>query len=81
MAELQREGKLTQVDIIIGCWGSGVTPHLIPEQREKGDYTHSVIIIDACRPYHWRERFSETVEASLESKKKAIEKWVELLGF
>ena len=71
----------TQVDIIRGCWGSGIDPRLTPEQREIGDYTHSVMIIDACKPFHWRDKFSETIEASPESKKKALEKWGELLGF
>ena len=28
-----------------------------PEKRAKRDMTHSVAIIDACKPFHWRDKF------------------------
>jgi 4-hydroxy-3-polyprenylbenzoate decarboxylase len=47
---------------------------------EKGDYTASVAIIDATRPYHWKEHFPEKVGISPELRKAMEEKWKELLG-
>ncbi len=31
-------------------------PGRSPEKRAKGDLTHSVAIIDACRPWSWRDK-------------------------
>jgi len=70
----------TQVDMIRDHWGSALDPRLTPGQREQGDYTHTSMVIDACRPFHWRDKFPPTIEASPELKKKTIEKWGKKLG-
>ena len=44
-----------------------------------GDMTHSVAIIDACRPYHWRDKFPPTNTPSAEVARKAREKFGWLL--
>ena len=48
-------------------------------EREKGDMTHSVAVIDACKPYHWRDRFPPSNTPSAETLKKAREKFGWLL--
>jgi len=68
------------VDINRRIWSSRVDPRLEPEKVEKGDYTASCAIIDATRPYHWREHFPEKVGISAELRKAMEEKWRELLG-
>ena len=55
-------------------------PALPPERREAGDNTHSVAIIDACRPWHWRHKFAETNTPSPEVTRKAQEKFSWLLN-
>jgi hypothetical protein len=45
-----------------------------------GDLTTSCAIIDATRPYHWKEHFPEKVGISAELQKAMEEKWQELLG-
>ena len=45
-------------------------PRLEPEKVAKGDYTASVAIIDATRPYHWKEHFPEKVGISDELRQK-----------
>jgi hypothetical protein len=41
--------------------------------------THSVAIIDACRPWHWRDKFPPTNAPSAEVARKAREKFGWLL--
>jgi UbiD family decarboxylase len=69
----------TSVDINRRIWSSRVDPRLEPEKIEKGDYTTSVAIIDATRPYHWKEHFPEKVGISPELRKAMEEKWRDLL--
>ncbi len=70
----------TQTDIIENCWGTALDPRLTPDQREKGYYTHSTLIIDACKPFYWKDKFPPTNEVSPELKQKTIEKWQNKLG-
>jgi UbiD family decarboxylase len=70
----------TSVDINRRIWSSRVDPRLEREKIEKGDYTTSVAMIDATRPYHWKEYFPEKVGISPELRKAMEEKWRELLS-
>jgi UbiD family decarboxylase len=63
------------IDICRRIWSYRIDPRLEPEKREKGDYTGSVAIIDATRPYHWRERFPATTSISPELRKVTEDKW------
>ncbi len=67
----------SSVNIIKGCWGTRLDPALPPEKRERGDLTHSVMIIDACKPFYWKDRFPPVNKASEELRAKVIEKWVD----
>jgi 4-hydroxy-3-polyprenylbenzoate decarboxylase len=42
---------------ITGSWDSPADPRLPPERRAVGNMTHSVAVIDACKPFHWRDKF------------------------
>ena len=70
----------TSIDINRRIWRPRVDPRLEPEKVAKGDYTASVAIIDATRPYHWKEHFPEKVGISSELRQKMEEKWKDLLG-
>src|SRR5438128_9441128 len=48
------------IQVITGSWDSPADPRLSPEKRAAGDMTHSVAIIDACRPWSWRDKFPPT---------------------
>jgi 4-hydroxy-3-polyprenylbenzoate decarboxylase len=48
-----REG----VDIVKGVWTSPADPAIAPEDRSPEGYTMDRVLIDACRPYRWRDRF------------------------
>jgi len=56
-AMLTRSDPASSIDIINGTWSTPLDPRLDPLDREKGKFTNSRAIIDACRPFHWRDRF------------------------
>jgi 4-hydroxy-3-polyprenylbenzoate decarboxylase len=79
-AMLTRTDPKESIQFIEGSWDSPADPRLSPEKRAKGDMTHSVAIIDACRPWSWRDKFPPTNTPSAEVARKAKEKFGWLLG-
>jgi UbiD family decarboxylase len=63
------------IQFIDGSWDSPADPRLSPEKREAGDMTHSVAVIDATRPFRWRDKFPPANTPSPEVLKKAHEKF------
>lgn len=78
-AMLTRSDPKESIQFITGSWDSQADPRLPPEKRAAGDITHSVAIIDACRPWHWREKFPVTNTPSPEVLRKAKERFGWLL--
>ena len=68
----------TAIDITPGCRSSTTDPTLPPEKRRRGELTHSMGIIIACRPYHWIKDFPPAIQVSPELARKTREKWSEL---
>jgi UbiD family decarboxylase len=79
-AMLTRSDPKESIQFIEGAWDSPADPRLPPDKRAKGDMTHSVAIIDACRPWHWRDKFPPTNAPSAEVARKAREKFGWLLN-
>ncbi|MFC1979921.1 UbiD family decarboxylase [Chloroflexota bacterium] len=63
------------IDIIRECWGTRLDSLLPPEKREKKDYSHSIAILNACRPFSWKDEFPKAVKSSAGLRKKVIDKW------
>jgi 4-hydroxy-3-polyprenylbenzoate decarboxylase len=63
------------LDILRRCWSGPLDP-IIPLE-EKG--FNSRAIIDATRPYEWRDKFPAVAEASPEVRRRTLEKWGRLL--
>jgi UbiD family decarboxylase len=78
-AMLTRTDPKESISFISGSWDSPADPRLPPERRAAGDMTHSVAVIDACRPWHWRDQFPPTNAPSPEVARKAREKFGWLL--
>jgi 4-hydroxy-3-polyprenylbenzoate decarboxylase len=70
-----RSDPKQSIDFITGAWDSPADPMLTPHQRAVGDMTHSVAIIDACRPFHWIDQFPMSNAASPEVLAKAEDKF------
>jgi len=79
-AMLTRTDPSESIQFIEGSWDSPADPRLSPDRRKAGDMTHSVAIIDACRPYHWRDQFPPANTPSPELARKALEKFGWLLN-
>ena len=73
-AMLTRSDPATSIDIITNAWSTPLDPRIPPEEKAKGNTTNSRAIIDACRPFHWRDKFPKvnmpSPEKAREGKKK-----------
>jgi UbiD family decarboxylase len=78
-AMLTRSDPATSIDFIKGAWSTPLDPRLDPEDRARGNFTNSRAIIDACRPFHWRDKFPLVNQLSPAALKKAREKFGYLL--
>jgi len=65
---------------ILKSWTSDLDPRLPPERRDRGDFTMSRMLIDACRPFSWRERFPTSNKFSAEKRKEVAAKWSHALN-
>ncbi|MFB6069574.1 MAG: UbiD family decarboxylase [Halanaeroarchaeum sp.] len=45
------------VTVVEDCWSTPLDPRIPPERKDEGDLTNSRAVLDATRPYHWREAF------------------------
>ncbi len=78
-ALLTRSDPVESIQFIKGSWDSPADPRLPPDRRAAGDMTHSVAIIDACKPYHWCDKFPPSNAPSPELLRRAQEKFGWLL--
>jgi 4-hydroxy-3-polyprenylbenzoate decarboxylase len=61
-AALMRCDPVTDIDFIKVAWTSFADPRIEPEERAKGNISNSRMIINACRPFHWREDFNKSTK-------------------
>src|SRR5262249_15149133 len=78
-AMLTRTDPKESIQFITGSLDSSADPALPPEPRAVGHMTHSVQFIDACKPFHWRDKFPPTNAPSPEVVRRAREKFGWLL--
>jgi UbiD family decarboxylase len=79
-AMLTRTDPKESIQFITGSWDSSADPALPPARRKAGDMTHSVALIDACKPWAWREQFPPSNAPSPEVARKARERFGWLLN-
>jgi len=70
-----RSDPATSIDIINRAWSTHLDPRISPEDKEKGRLWNSRAIIDATRPYEWREQYPPVNMPAPELRRRAIEKW------
>jgi 4-hydroxy-3-polyprenylbenzoate decarboxylase len=77
-AVVTRSDPATSIDIVKNAWSTPLDPRITPEQRATKDFTNSRAIIDACRPFHWRDQFPHVNIPSKELAKETRDKfsWV-----
>ncbi|OPY62211.1 MAG: Phenolic acid decarboxylase subunit C [Pelotomaculum sp. PtaU1.Bin065] len=74
-----RSDPASSIDIIKRCWSTHLDPRISPDDKKAGALWNNVAVIDACRPYEWRDQFPRVNKPSFEVKKKTIEKFGYLL--
>jgi UbiD family decarboxylase len=65
---------------IRGIPSLGLDARIPPEKRERKDFTSSTVLIDACMPYAWKDRFPKANVLSPELKSEVLSKWGKTLG-
>jgi 4-hydroxy-3-polyprenylbenzoate decarboxylase len=78
-AALTRADPVKDVDFIRGGWNSPADPLVSPADRAAGRTTNTRMIINACRPFAWRDEFVAAVKPSEEMARRAREKFGWLL--
>jgi 4-hydroxy-3-polyprenylbenzoate decarboxylase len=78
-AMIMRSDPKASIQFLEGTWDSPADPALPPARRLVGDMTHSVALINACKPYHWRDKFPASNTPGPETLRKAREKFGWLL--
>lgn len=74
-AMASRVDPAQSIEIINRCWSGPLDPR-IPEGK-KG--FNSRAVIDACRPYEWKDKFPKVVESSPELREETLKKWHDII--
>jgi 3-polyprenyl-4-hydroxybenzoate decarboxylase len=74
-AMCSRADPLDSAEILRRCWSGPLDPIIPPERKGSS----SRMIIDACRPFEWRDKFPPAAEISAERQQAVMNKWKEEL--
>ena len=78
-AMITRSDPATSIDIIKDAWSTPLDPRIPPEEKARGNMTNSRAIVDACRPFHWKDDFPPVNAPTQEVARRAREKFGYLL--
>jgi 4-hydroxy-3-polyprenylbenzoate decarboxylase len=74
-----RSDPADSIDFVRRAWSTPLDPRLTPQQRSEGDFTNSRALIDATRPYEWRDKFPRVNVPPMNQRAAALERWSYLL--
>jgi 4-hydroxy-3-polyprenylbenzoate decarboxylase len=66
------------VEIVRGFQNSPLDPSLSPKKRAAGEITQAKMLIDACKPWEWRDKFPRSAKASDQLIQEAMKKFPDL---
>ena len=69
------------IEILENCWSTPLDPLMPPDKRDTGDYTNSLAVFYAVRPFHRRATFPKVSRSPLDLRKKMVEKYKSILPF
>jgi len=64
-----------QIDIVHNAWSSALDPRIPPDAKARGVTSHSKAIIEACRPFAWKDKFPTTSALSQDEARAIEDKW------
>jgi UbiD family decarboxylase len=74
-----RSDPATSIDIIQRAWSTPLDPRIPPEKRAVKDFTNSRGLIDATRPWEWRDQYAPMNVPPRGVREAAKERWGYLL--
>ena len=74
-----RSDPADSIDIIRRAWSTPLDPRITPDQRAVGNFTNSRALIDATRPFEWRDQFPPVNVPPLSQRQAALARWSYLL--
>lgn len=74
-----RANPANSVEVLKSVWTEDLDPRLTPTQKESGAYTAGRMLIDACKPFHWRDQFPKTNIYDPEDKQAVRKRWAKLV--
>jgi UbiD family decarboxylase len=64
-----------QVDIVRNGWSSALDPRIPPDAKARGVTSHSKLIIEACRPFAWKDKFPPLSALSPDDARAIADRW------
>jgi UbiD family decarboxylase len=75
-----RSDPATSIDVIQRAWSTPLDPRIPPERKAARDFTNSRALIDATRPWEWREQFATVNVPPRDVREAARQRWGYLLA-
>jgi 4-hydroxy-3-polyprenylbenzoate decarboxylase len=69
-----------QIDIVRNAWSSALDPRIPPEDKLSGITSHSKAIIEAVRPFAWKDKYPPTSALTADEAKEIEVKWGAAIG-
>src|SRR4029079_18174158 len=69
-----------QIDIVRNAWSSGLDPRIPDEHKRAGITSHSKTIIEAVRPFGWKDSYPPTSALTAGEKTTIEKKWGDTIG-
>ena len=64
-----------QIDIVRNAWSSALDPRIPAEAKAAGITSHSKAIIEACRPFGWKDQYPPTSALTQDEAREIESKW------
>jgi UbiD family decarboxylase len=64
-----------QIDIVRNAWSSALDPRISPEAKAAGVTSHSKAIIEAVRPFGWKDKYPPTSALTADEARAIEAKW------
>ena len=58
------------------AWSSALDPRISADDRRRGQTSHSKMIIDACKPFAWKDDYPRTSALSRDDARAIEDKWM-----
>ncbi len=68
-----------QIDIVRNAWSSALDPRIPAEHKAAGITSHSKAIIEAVRPFGWKDKYPPTSALTQDEAREIEKKWGDVI--